>query len=107
MVHCAIRSGRLLIGFAFRMASSAVFSSLVRSTLYTGFPYTEAMRVRDLIRIIEEDGWIFHSQKGSHRQFKHPSKPGRVTVPGHPKDDVHPKTLATILKQAQIEKYKD
>lgn len=62
------------------------------------------MKVRDLIREIEQDGWKLHSQKGSHRQFKHASKPGRVTVPGHPNDDVHPKTLASILKQAQIEK---
>jgi predicted RNA binding protein YcfA (HicA-like mRNA interferase family) len=39
---------------------------------------------------------------GSHRQYKHPEKPGRVTIAGHPNDDVHPKTLNSIFKQAQI-----
>lgn len=62
------------------------------------------MKVRELIRVIEKDGWTLHSQKGSHRQYKHQQKAGRVTIPGHPGDDVHPKTLASILKQAQIEK---
>lgn len=69
----------------------------------TSITYGQAVKVRDLIRIVEQDGWKFHSQRGSHRQFTHPSKPGRVTIPSHPNDDVHPKTLASILKQAQIE----
>jgi predicted RNA binding protein YcfA (HicA-like mRNA interferase family) len=60
------------------------------------------MKIRELIRIIEDDGWRFHSQKGSHRPYKHAAKPGRVTVAGHPNDDVHPKTLATIRRQAQL-----
>jgi len=40
--------------------------------------------------------------RGSHRQYKHPFKSGRVTIAGHPSDEVHPKTLRSILKQAQI-----
>ncbi len=62
------------------------------------------MKVRDLMRWIEEDGWIVHSQKGSHRQYVHPTKPGRVTIPGQPGDDVHPKTLSSALRQAQLKK---
>jgi predicted RNA binding protein YcfA (HicA-like mRNA interferase family) len=62
------------------------------------------MKVRDAIKAIEADGWTFHSQKGSHRQYTHSTKAGRVTVAGKPGDDVHPKTLASIFKQAQIEK---
>ena len=62
------------------------------------------MKVRDVIRILEAHGWRFHSQTGSHRQFTHPTKPGRVTVAGKPNIDLHPKTLASIFKQAQIEK---
>jgi predicted RNA binding protein YcfA (HicA-like mRNA interferase family) len=62
------------------------------------------MKFREVIRMIEEDGWRFHSQKGSHRQFKHPTKSGRVTVAGQPGHDVHPKTLAAILRQAGIVK---
>jgi predicted RNA binding protein YcfA (HicA-like mRNA interferase family) len=58
-----------------------------------------------VIRILEADGWAFHSQKGSHRQFKHALKPGRVTVPAsRMSSDVHPKTLSSIFNQAQIPK---
>ena len=60
------------------------------------------MKVREVIRLIEEDGWRYQSQKGSHRQYVHPIKRGRVTVPGKPGDDLHPKTLASILQQAQL-----
>lgn len=58
--------------------------------------------VRDLIREIERDGWRLHSTKGSHRQYKHPEKTGRVTIPGHPSDDLDPKTERSIRKQAGI-----
>ena len=57
------------------------------------------MKVRDLIKRIETDGWRQVSQEGSHRQYKHPAKPGRVTVPGHPGDDVAIGTLKNILRK--------
>jgi predicted RNA binding protein YcfA (HicA-like mRNA interferase family) len=60
------------------------------------------MKVRDVIKRIEADGWYPVATEGDHRQYKHPKKPGRVTVAGHPNDDVHPKTLASILKQAGL-----
>jgi predicted RNA binding protein YcfA (HicA-like mRNA interferase family) len=60
------------------------------------------MKVRDVIRLIEKDGWRFHSQKGSHRQFVHPVKKGRVTVPGKPGKDLATGTFRSILSQAQI-----
>ena len=56
--------------------------------------------VRDIIRLIEDDGWYLEATKGSHRQFKHLNKTGRVTVAGKPKDDLAPGTLNSILKQA-------
>jgi predicted RNA binding protein YcfA (HicA-like mRNA interferase family) len=62
------------------------------------------LKVRDLIKQVESDGWREISQKGSHRQYKHPLKRGRVTIPGHPADDVAPGTLKSIYRQAQIEK---
>ena len=65
------------------------------------------MKVREVLKMIEADGWRFHSQRGSHRQFKHPVKSGRVTVAGKPGDDMHPKTLADVCKQAQIERPKN
>ncbi|HHW44150.1 MAG TPA: type II toxin-antitoxin system HicA family toxin [Desulfotomaculum sp.] len=60
------------------------------------------MKVRDILRLLQEDGWYLIEQKGSHRQFKHPTKPGRVTVAGKPSETLHPKTLGNILKQAKL-----
>jgi len=42
------------------------------------------LKIRDIIKLIEKDGWRFHKQEGSHRQYLHPTKPGKVTVAGHP-----------------------
>ena len=61
-------------------------------------------KVREAIRIIEEDGWYPVKSKGSHRQFKHPSKAGRVTIAGKPSDDLAPKTFESILKQAGLKR---
>ena len=58
------------------------------------------MKVRDIIRLIEQDGWYHVATRGSHRQYKHPRKPGRVTIAGKPADDLAPGTLNSILKQA-------
>ena len=60
------------------------------------------MKVNDVLRLLHDDGWFFVGNRGSHRQFKHPSKPGRVTVPGKPSDDLAPGTLGSILKQAGL-----
>ena len=62
------------------------------------------MKVRDVIRILLEDGWFLVATRGSHRQYKHPTKPGRVTVSGKPSDDLAPGTLDSILKQARLTK---
>jgi predicted RNA binding protein YcfA (HicA-like mRNA interferase family) len=61
------------------------------------------MKVRDVLEILERDGWYLAATRGSHRQPKHPTKPGRVTVPGKPGDDLAPGTLNSIWKQAQME----
>ncbi|MDP8947652.1 MAG: type II toxin-antitoxin system HicA family toxin [Actinomycetota bacterium] len=60
------------------------------------------MKVREVIRLIEQDGWQLVSTKGSHRQYKHPGKRGLVTVPGKPGDELAPGTLNSILKQAGL-----
>lgn len=60
------------------------------------------MKVRAVLRILRDDGWYLVATRGSHRQFKHPTKRGRVTVPGKPNDDLAPGTLNSILKQAQL-----
>ena len=60
------------------------------------------MEVRELLRLIEADGWYLVRTRGSDRQFKHPGKGGLVTVPGHPSDEVAPGTLNSIFKQAGL-----
>jgi predicted RNA binding protein YcfA (HicA-like mRNA interferase family) len=60
------------------------------------------MKSSEIIKIIINDGWVQCHQKGSHCQFKHPLKKGRVTIP-HPKKDLPIKTVMSIFKQAQIE----
>ena len=60
------------------------------------------MKVKEIIRMIEEDGWYFERQKGSHRQYKHPSKKGTVTIAGKPSDDLDKGTEKSILKQAGL-----
>lgn len=61
------------------------------------------MNSRDIIRLLEKDGWKLVATKGSHHQFKHPGKHGRVTVP-HPKKDIPAGTLSSIMKQAGLKK---
>ena len=60
------------------------------------------MRSKDLIRLIEKEGWVLRRVRGSHHQFKHPTKPGLVTIP-HPKKDMPQGTVKNILRQAGIE----
>ena len=64
------------------------------------------MKVREAIRLLERDGWALVATRGSHRQYKHPLKPGRVTVAGKPSDDLAPGTLNSILKQAGLKETK-
>ncbi|PQV62428.1 putative RNA binding protein YcfA, dsRBD-like fold, HicA-like mRNA interferase family [Abditibacterium utsteinense] len=60
------------------------------------------MKVREAIKLIEQDGWYLDRTKGSHRQFKHTNKSGLVTVPGNVGDDIAAGTLGSILKQAGL-----
>jgi len=60
------------------------------------------MKVRDVLRVLAEDGWTPVSQRGSHLQLRHPVKPGRVTVPGKAGDDLAVGTLNSILMQAGL-----
>jgi predicted RNA binding protein YcfA (HicA-like mRNA interferase family) len=60
------------------------------------------VKIREAIKTIEKEGWFLVRTRGSHRQYHHPAKPGTVTVAGHPGQDLHPKTLNSILKQAGL-----
>jgi predicted RNA binding protein YcfA (HicA-like mRNA interferase family) len=60
------------------------------------------MKVREVIRLLEADGWYLARTRGSHRQYKHPTKPGLVTVAGSGNDGLAPGTVNSILKQAGL-----
>ena len=62
------------------------------------------MTYRQLVRILEEDDWFLERVSGSHMQYRHPTKPGTVTMPGGGKmgKDLPPGTLNSVLKQAQL-----
>lgn len=60
------------------------------------------MKAKEAVRLIEDDGWFLIATRGSHRQFKHPIKPGRVTIAGKLSQDLAPGTVGSILKQAGL-----
>ena len=60
------------------------------------------MKVRDVIRMVEQDGWYHVRTRGSHRHYKHPRKTGLVTIAGHARSEVKPGTLNYILRQAGL-----
>jgi len=62
------------------------------------------VKVSDILRMLADDGWYLCTTRGSHRRFKHPTKPGRVTVVGKPSDDLAPGTLNSILKQSGLKR---
>ncbi|HQU49805.1 MAG TPA: type II toxin-antitoxin system HicA family toxin [Casimicrobiaceae bacterium] len=62
------------------------------------------MKVSEILRLLADEGWVLVATRGSHRQFKHPAKPGRVTVPGKPSDELAPGTLNSIRKQSGLRK---
>jgi predicted RNA binding protein YcfA (HicA-like mRNA interferase family) len=61
------------------------------------------LKVGELLKLLDDDGWFLVATRGSHRQFKHPTKPGRVTVPGKPSRVLPIGTERSILKQAGID----
>jgi predicted RNA binding protein YcfA (HicA-like mRNA interferase family) len=62
------------------------------------------VKIREVTKLLESDGWQHVRTKGSHRQFKHPVKKGLVTLAGHPNEDLAPGTLNSVLKQAGLRK---
>jgi predicted RNA binding protein YcfA (HicA-like mRNA interferase family) len=64
------------------------------------------VKIKDVLKLLADDGWHIAAFRGSHRQLKHPTKPGRVTVAGKPSDDLAPGTYNSILKQAGLKENK-
>jgi predicted RNA binding protein YcfA (HicA-like mRNA interferase family) len=67
-----------------------------------GCSHARNLKVREVIRQLEQSGWALVATRGSHRQFKHPHRPGRVTVAGKPSDDLASGTLKSIAKQSGV-----
>jgi predicted RNA binding protein YcfA (HicA-like mRNA interferase family) len=65
------------------------------------------MKIREVIKLIEKDGWYLMRVKGDHRQYKHPSKKGLVTISGHFNEDIAKGTLNSMLKQAGLKEVKE
>ena len=65
------------------------------------------MKIKEVIKKIEKDGWYLVRIKGSHRQYKHPNKKGLVTISGHLRDDLAKGTLNSILKQSGLKEEKE
>ena len=70
----------------------------------SGIVVDMAVKVQELLKQLAADGWVQVRQKGSHRQFHHPTKPGTVTVAGKASLDIPPGTLNNVLKQAGLKK---
>jgi predicted RNA binding protein YcfA (HicA-like mRNA interferase family) len=62
------------------------------------------MKVAEILQLLHDDGWFLVATRGSHRQYKHSTKSGRVTVAGKPSDDLSPGTLNSILKEADLKR---
>jgi predicted RNA binding protein YcfA (HicA-like mRNA interferase family) len=60
------------------------------------------IKVRELVRMLESDGWFLVRTRGSHHQYRHTTKPGRITITGSGNDDLGPKTVKSILKMARL-----
>jgi predicted RNA binding protein YcfA (HicA-like mRNA interferase family) len=88
--------------FRHLLASRYMSASLIRRHRLINMGELEMHEDPGRIKMVENHGWRFHEQSGSHRQYAHPTKPGRVTIAGHPSKDIAPGTLRSILKQAGV-----
>ena len=83
-------------------ADAGDFSNNSNTAILGDFVMLTAMKVSEILAILRKDGWQLVATRGSHRQFKHQEKPGRITVAGKPSDDLAPGTLNSIFKQAGL-----
>jgi predicted RNA binding protein YcfA (HicA-like mRNA interferase family) len=74
----------------------------LRVDFVEGGVYSGRVKVRDTVRMLKDDGWFVVRTRGSHHQYKHPTKPGLVTIPGNRNDELAAATLNSIMKQAGL-----
>lgn len=79
------------------MLDSIIFNTFA---VFQNIRSMKVLKVREVVKLLEKDGWVLSYWKGDHRQFKHPDKPGKVTVRGKPNEDMDQNNLNSIWKQA-------
>jgi predicted RNA binding protein YcfA (HicA-like mRNA interferase family) len=84
------------------MTERTLFVAPIASGTGTAEEVKRELKVREAVRLIEEDGWVLTRTRGSHRQYKHPTKPGLVTIPGKPGKDLPVGLQRSILRQAGL-----
>lgn len=100
-----IYEGARSIAFmSFFPPTNAPTRTLVMFALTVSIVTFAGMKFREMIKLLKADGWYLARARGSHQQYRHAEKPGLVTLAGHGNDDVGPRTLKSILKQAGLEK---
>lgn len=91
------KSINIVIIFSFHLPNSIIFYTFVSSTI----KMMKAYKVIEVIKLLKADGWYLHYTKGDHKQFKHPTKKGKVTVRGHNNETLSQFLLNSIWKQAE------
>jgi len=91
-----------IISFLFQSSALSFSAKLTRIDLEAGRVYPCKAKVREIVRMLKDDGWLLVRTRGSHHQYKHPTKPALVTIPGNRNDELAPGTLNSILKQAGL-----
>ena len=95
--------GPVIKPYLLRLVRFDTIASAVLTWDYVQSRFLGRMKVKDVIKLIKDDGWYLVRTRGSHRQFKHRVKAGLVTIAGKASDDLAPGTLNSILKQAGLE----
>jgi len=90
------------IGVKSRRRWGTILGQSARVDFESGGAYPCKVKVRDVVRILKDDGWFLVRTRGSHQQYKHPTKLGLVTIAGNRNDELAPGTLNSILKQAGL-----
>ena len=85
-----------------RIIRSIIYSKIIQGEGVKEFQGEKGMRFREVDKILKQDGWYEVKQKGSHHQYMHPAKAGKVTVPEHAGKDIHPDIVKSIMKQAGL-----
>lgn len=101
--HFYLYNTKIRFRLTFFAKKCIVKQQYVRHVLQTKRKWVMPLKPTEMERVLLEDGWVLCAQKGSHRHYKHPTKPGKVTIPFHKGKEIKPQTEKSIRKQAGID----